>query len=145
MTTAPPSLSSGSAFWAVKNAPLAVDVHDFVVERLGGLLDRGELGPAGVDEQHVDSAEAILRAGEQFVEVGEPGHVGTDGQGIAADGRCGLGQRPLVPTADDDLGATPAEFLGGRQADAAVAAGDDSDLVRESAHVLLLFDCPPSV
>jgi hypothetical protein len=112
-------LSTGSAFWAVKNAPLAVDVHDFVVERLGGLLDRGELGPAGVDEQHVDSAEAILRAGEQFVEVCQVGHVGTDGQGIASDGGCGLRQGLLVPTADDDLGATATEFLGGGQADAA--------------------------
>ena len=41
------------------------------------------------------------------------------------------------------LSAAPAEFLGGSQADAAVAAGDDGNLVRESAHVLLLFSWVP--
>lgn len=68
------------------------------MQRLGGLLDRGELGDSGVDEQHVDGAESLLSAGEQGIEVGEPGNVRTDGRRVAADGPSVFSSRPLMTT-----------------------------------------------
>lgn len=49
----------------------------------------------------------------------------------AADGVAGFGQRLLVAIAAADLGLSTGQFVGGRQADAAVTGGDDGRLVRE--------------
>jgi hypothetical protein len=111
---------------------LHVDRELTVEERLVALLDRREEADAGVDEQDVDPAGQLRGLGDDAIDVGELRHVRLDGAAVRAERGLGLLQRLGIAARDDHAGAFAGEGLGGRQADAAVAAGDECDLALET-------------
>jgi hypothetical protein len=70
----------------------------------------------------------------------EVGDVAHDANGMMTDIAHRLVDDILPPAGDDDPRAFLGEKLGGRPADAAIATGDNGDLVFETLHCLSPFN-----
>jgi hypothetical protein len=116
----------------------AVDVDVDHAHR-GGLVlvdEAPQRHDAGVIDQHVERAEALLGGVDEGLERVALGHVELEPGGIGTD----LGGRLLgelgVEVADGDLHPLAREGLRRRLADAACRAGDGGDLADEDAGLL---------
>src|SRR5262249_2333073 len=94
---------------------------------LGDLSERGQRHDAGVGKQDVKAALLPLDAGEQPVEVREVRDVALHAGDVLADLPDRFVKLRLSAAGDEDVGAFRDEPVGGGQADAAVASGDDGD------------------
>jgi hypothetical protein len=113
--------------------------------RAGGLpaalrqaLRRARELAAGVVDEHVDGAEALEHAPDERAHLLGLADVAALREHLARRrDRIELGARGgellLVAAAHGDVGAEQAQLLGGVEADAAPAAGDDADLPLEEA------------
>ena len=93
---------------------------------------------AGVVEEHVQSAERLLRLGHHVLAIAGLGDIGAAVGGIAArllHHGDGLVAASVVHVDDQHRCAFAREEQGALPADAAAAAGDQRDLVLES-HIL---------
>jgi hypothetical protein len=95
---------------------------------LGDLAELSEFARPGVCEKNVEAAFAFLDCCEESVEVGQLRYVALNADGVGADQFHGRVELGLTTAGDEDERTFPGEPLGGREADAAVAAGDESDL-----------------
>jgi len=117
--------------------PLEVGVRELVEERLGEDVDGRELGDAGGSDQDVDLAQAPLGGPEQALQVGEAAHVPRDGDRRRAELGARRLQRRRIAAEEGHARPVGRELARDGQADAAVSAGDDRNLVLE-LHVRLL-------
>jgi hypothetical protein len=97
------------------------------------------LPDARIREEDVDAACAFLHRRDQAVEVGELRNVALNRGDSPADLLDGGIKLTLATTRDEDVSAVRNEPLCRRQANAAVAAGDEGDLSIEFAHGLSTF------
>ena len=118
-----------------------VEVELGVEGLLGDLVEGREGVDAGVVDEDVEAAVRLFGLGEEFGDVGLPGDVALDGDGLAA---CGgdvgddlVGSGLAGGVVDDDAGAGGGEGLGDAGSDALGRAGDDCYLIGELAHLYL--------
>ena len=91
----------------------------------------GELAAAGVGEEDVEAAFLLLNGGEELVEIRKVRDIALDAECIRSEFLHGGIELRFAPAGDEDEGAFRDETLGGGEADAAVAAGHQSDFVFE--------------
>src|SRR6185437_2472016 len=104
-----------------------IDAEGFV-EMLGrDSAERLRLDEAGIRDEHVDLALLGADLRKESIEIGDLAHIGADRFGIAADDGYDLVEFTLPPARDVREGAFLDEASCGRQANAAIAAGDDRD------------------
>ena len=122
----------GGDLGAEKGA-LEIDRHHPVILVLGGVEHRSTSLDAGVVYHDVDAAEPANGRVDKLLQVGELADVGLDADRLVAESgdlllehRGRLRSNDIV---DDDTGALPREFENNRLPDAAIAAGDDGNLV----------------
>src|SRR6478736_136129 len=120
---------------AAEEGALEVDREHPVVGVLVGVEQGGTRLDAGVVDPHVDAAVCRDRRVDEALQVRDLADVGVDADRLGAlvgdlvvNGLGVLWSRHVV---HDDLGALSAGDLADRGADAAVASGDDDDLVLE--------------
>ena len=119
-------------------SPLEIDVRNLIEHGFGRVADGQEFANARVDEEDVHATNLLPDLGESAVEIGHAPDIGRHAQRVAADFHGRLRDGFRVAPDDDDPRAELFKFLRGGEADAAVAAGDDSDLVFEF-HVSVQF------
>lgn len=103
--------------------------------------ERRHRSAAGIHEEHVDPAKALLHFGEKTIEVGQAGGIGANADHSLPDPAGRLIELFLAAPGDDHLGAVGGETLRGRKSDAGRTAGHDNDLVFQ----LLAHAMPPAV
>lgn len=95
--------------------------------RLGDLAQGQHRATAGIGEQHIEVAVGLLDAGIQRIQLLKAGGVHCHTGGVAHQFHR-LVQLGLAPASDVHVGALFGETLGGGQADAGGAAGNQCDL-----------------
>ncbi|MCY1306226.1 hypothetical protein D9M70_560770 [compost metagenome] len=120
---------------------LDVDVELLVELLFIDLIARRRTDDTGVGDQHVEAAEAFTNLPVQGVQVLQPAGVGTDANCAFTDEPGRLRQHFPTTPGDDHLGAFQGESLRGGQADTAVAARDQGDLVFQLSHHLSNVAC----
>ena len=112
-----------------------VEAEDEVEAGLGDVLGPVEALHARVGADDVDAAEVRQRGLEEPRDLGDPRHVGLDGDGARARGldlpHDARGVVEAFDVVDHDGGAAGAEFEGDAGADAAGGAGHEGDFAGE--------------
>ena len=117
---------------------LHVDPEDLVEMLLGDRLERQERATARVGEQDVDAAGLLADLLEKAIEIIDLRDVALNTGRVAADFADGGVKLGLAAAGDEEARALRGETLCGREADAAVRAGDDDNLAFKSAHDVVL-------
>ena len=122
----PRALDQAERVFAAEKGAVEIDRHGARGNRVVGILDGSHFGDAGGVDQAVEPARATLDRRDDALPVGLRGHVERMVDAFA----------PLEIGVDRDT-AVAYDRLGHRRADRARSAGDEDDLVAQSAHVWL--------
>ena len=98
---------------------------------------RHRVANSGIGEHDVDVSGFLLHNAIEAIEVGDLGHIGLHASGVSADLVNRRVQFRFATANHEDACALPGEAFGGRQADAAVCAGNDGDFPFEPTHEFL--------
>ena len=91
------------------------------------VLDRGEVGVAGVVDDDVEAAEALAPGGDRGLGGGRVGDVEGEGEDPVGVGGDEVVERLGVAGGGDELVAGVEHGLGDRAAEAAAGAGEEED------------------
>ena len=92
-------------------------------------LDRAELADAGVEEGAVDPADVFADFGAERLRVREGSGVGSQHDGLRAEGGLGGREGRGIAARDDDPGAFGFQELGGGKTDTGRASGNEDGLI----------------
>jgi hypothetical protein len=110
----------------------------------GYLAQGGRCRTTGIREHDIEPAFLPLDLGEEPIEIAEVQRVPLYAGNISSDLLHRRGQLPITASRHEDVGAFVDELLRRRQADAAIAAGDESDFSFKLGHVFLAHECIPT-
>src|SRR2546428_8754185 len=133
-----PSGISGSAFCTVKRRSFHIDVEDRVIVLLSDLAEGGIRRDAGIREHNIEPALLPLDLCEEAIKFAKVRHVSSYAGDISSDLLYRRRQLRITAPRDEDVGAFVHKQLGRREANAAIAAGDECHFSVKLPHIFLL-------
>src|SRR5437899_3338752 len=133
-----PSGISGSAFCTVKRRSFHIDVEDRVIVLLSDLAEGGIRRDAGIREHNIEPALLPLDLCEEAIKIAKVRHVSLYAGDISSDLLYRRRQLRITAPRYEDVGAFVHKQLGRREANAAIAAGDECQFSVKLPHIFLL-------